>query len=86
MAPQRKTSTPADPFKLTLVIFAIIAVRYFAGEVLRPLALSVLLSFALAPGARLLERFRLPGLPRSPSQSSWPWGSWAGSATSSGSS
>lgn len=60
MALQRKTSTPADPFKLTLLIFAIIAFMYFAGEVLRPLALSVLLSFALAPGARLLERLRLP--------------------------
>src|SRR5271166_2188679 len=51
---------PADPFKLTLLIFAIIAFMYFAGEVLKPLALSVLLSFALAPGARLLERLRLP--------------------------
>ena len=54
------TSTPADPFKLTLLIFAVIAFLYFAGEILRPLALSVLLSFALAPGTRLLERLRLP--------------------------
>lgn len=55
------TSTSADPFKLTLLIFAVIAFLYFAGEILRPLALSVLLSFALAPGGtRLLERLRLP--------------------------
>src|SRR4051812_32644432 len=33
---------------------------YFAGEVLKPLALSVLLSFALAPVARILERCRIP--------------------------
>jgi predicted PurR-regulated permease PerM len=60
MAPQVKSSSLADPFKLTLLIFAIIAFMYFAGEVLKPLALAVLLSFALAPGARLLERLRLP--------------------------
>jgi predicted PurR-regulated permease PerM len=57
---RRKTSTLADPFKLTLLIFAVIAFMYFAGEVLRPLALSMLLCFALAPGVRLLERLGLP--------------------------
>src|SRR5258708_2744791 len=60
MAPQRKNSTLADPFKLTLLIFAVIAFLYFAGEVLRPLALSVLLSFALVPAVRLLERRGVP--------------------------
>jgi predicted PurR-regulated permease PerM len=60
MAAPRKTSTLADPFKLTLLIFAIIAFLYFTGEVLKPLALSVLLSFALAPVVRLLERRGLP--------------------------
>ena len=49
-----------DPFKLTLLIFAIIAFMYFAGEVLKPLARSILLSFALAPGARLLEKIGVP--------------------------
>src|SRR5438874_2093767 len=56
----RRSNTLTDPFKITILIFAIIAFMYFAGEVLKPLALSVLLSFALAPGARLLERTRLP--------------------------
>src|SRR5947209_5307640 len=56
----RETPLRADPFRMTLLIFAIIAFMYFAGEVLKPLALSVLLSFALAPAARLLERCRLP--------------------------
>ena len=60
MDAEHKTPKQADPFKLTLLIFAVIAFMYFAGEVLRPLALSVLLSFALAPGTRLLERLRMP--------------------------
>ncbi len=63
MAVRRKSPTLADPFKLTMLIFAVIAFMYFTGEVLRPLALSVLLSFALVPAVRLLERF---GLPRAP--------------------
>ena len=50
----------ADPFKLTMLIFAVIAFMYFTGEVLKPLALSVLLSFALVPAVRLLERRGLP--------------------------
>jgi predicted PurR-regulated permease PerM len=45
---------------MTLLMFAVIAFMYFTGEVLKPLALSVLLSFALAPAARLLERCGLP--------------------------
>src|SRR4051812_50176516 len=60
MAVHRKTPTLADPFKLTLLIFAVIAFMYFTGEVLKPLALSVLLSFALVPAVRLLERGGLP--------------------------
>jgi predicted PurR-regulated permease PerM len=56
----RKSSVPADPFKLTLLIFAIVAFMYFTGEVLKPLALSILLSFALAPVVRLMERIGLP--------------------------
>ena len=60
MATPRKHSTLADPFKLTMLIFAVIAFMYFTGEVLRPLALSVLLCFALAPAVRILERMGLP--------------------------
>jgi predicted PurR-regulated permease PerM len=56
----RPQSSGADPFKLTFLIFAVIAFLYFTGEVLKPLALSVLLSFALAPVVRLLERRGLP--------------------------
>ena len=56
MADRRTSSTMGDPFKLTFLILAIIAFMYFAAEVLQPLALSVLLSFALVPVARFLER------------------------------
>jgi predicted PurR-regulated permease PerM len=45
---------------MTLLIFAVIAFLYFTGEVLKPLALSVLLSFALVPVSRLFERRGLP--------------------------
>ncbi len=60
MAAARKNSTLSDPFQLTMLIFAIIAFMYFTGEVLKPLALSVLLCFALAPAVRMLERVGLP--------------------------
>ena len=60
MSSPHKTTGRTDAFQLTLLIFAIIAFMYFTGEVLKPLALSVLLSFALAPAARLLERCGLP--------------------------
>jgi predicted PurR-regulated permease PerM len=60
MADRKNPSSSADPFKLTMMIFAVIGFLYFTGEVLKPLALSVLLSFALAPAARLLERWGLP--------------------------
>jgi predicted PurR-regulated permease PerM len=50
-------------FRLTLMILAIIAFLYFAGELLKPLALSVLLSFALAPAVRFLERRKVPRAP-----------------------
>src|ERR1700678_2878365 len=60
MADRRRRSTSADPYRLTFMIFAVIAFLYFTGEVLKPLALAVLLSFALAPAVRLLERRGLP--------------------------
>jgi len=56
----RPTSTLSSAFQLTLLIFAIITFMYFTGEVLKPLALSVLLSFALSPAVRFLERWRIP--------------------------
>ncbi len=55
-----KPAQRTDPFRVTMMIFAAIGFMYFTGEVLKPLALSVLLSFALAPVANLLERCRLP--------------------------
>jgi predicted PurR-regulated permease PerM len=57
---RQKSSKRVDPFKITLLVFAIIGFMYFTGEVLKPLALSVLLSFALAPAARYAERLGLP--------------------------
>ena len=60
MTATQKASLATDPFRMTMLIFAVIAFMYFTGEVLKPLALSVLLSFALAPATRLLERFGLP--------------------------
>ena len=56
----RQSSTLSSAFQLTLLIFAIITFMYFTGEVLKPLALSVLLSFALSPAVRFLERRRIP--------------------------
>jgi predicted PurR-regulated permease PerM len=56
--PSRSTSgTTANQ---VLVGFATLAFLYFTGEVLKPLALSVLLAFALTPVSSRLERLRLP--------------------------
>jgi predicted PurR-regulated permease PerM/methylmalonyl-CoA mutase cobalamin-binding subunit len=63
MTAAQRPSLATDPFRMTMLIFAVIAFMYFTGEVLKPLALSVLLSFALAPATRFLERW---GLPRGP--------------------
>jgi predicted PurR-regulated permease PerM len=63
MPAEARKPVATDPFKLTLLIFAIVGFMYFTGEVLKPLALSILLSFALAPVSRLFERI---GLPRAP--------------------
>ncbi len=57
---RRKISRKMSPSELTLLIFGVIGFAYFAGEILKPLALSVLLSFALTPATRLFERFGLP--------------------------
>ena len=51
------------PVIVTLMILAIIAFMYFAAEVLRPLALALLLSLVLAPLVGWLQRRGLPRVP-----------------------
>src|SRR5208337_4531119 len=59
MASQRKS--PMDhPVVVTFLILAVIGAMSLAAEVLKPLALAVLLSFALAPLAGFFERRRVP--------------------------
>ena len=59
MANHRKS--PMDhPVVVTFLILAVIAAMSLAAEVLKPLALAVLLSFALAPLAGFFERRRVP--------------------------
>ena len=60
MAAQRKNSPMDHPVAITLLIFAVIAFMYEAAEVLKPLALAILLSFALVPISRQLERLKIP--------------------------
>lgn len=57
--PRRSETTTSRSVTL-LAIVAVVAVLYFARAVLIPLALSVLLSFILAPLVNRLERLRLP--------------------------
>ncbi len=57
---RRKIYRKKSSSELTLLIFGIIAFMYFTGVILKPLALSVLLSFALTPATRLFERLGLP--------------------------
>ena len=57
---RRKISRDMSSSELALLIFGIIAFMYFTGEILKPLALSVLLSFALTPATHLFERLGLP--------------------------
>ncbi len=63
MAAQRKSFSMDHPAIITLLIFAIIGFMYEAGEFLKPLALAILLSFALVPISKLLERTRMPRVP-----------------------
>jgi predicted PurR-regulated permease PerM len=58
---KRQAFSMDHPIVITFLIFAVIGFMSLAAEVLKPLALAVLLSFALAPVARFLER----QLPRS---------------------
>jgi predicted PurR-regulated permease PerM len=56
----RRKSPIDHPAVMTLLILAVIAAMSLAAEVLKPLALAVLLSFALAPLAGFFERLRVP--------------------------
>lgn len=60
MAAARKSFSMDHPVVVTFLIFATIAFMYLAAEVLKPLALAVLLAFALAPVCAFLERRGLP--------------------------
>ena len=48
-----------------LAFFGIVAALYFARAVFIPLAVAILLTFILAPPARLLRRWGLPHVPAS---------------------
>ncbi len=59
--PRRKASVMSHPVVVTFLVMAIITAMSLAAEVLKPLALSILLAFALTPFAVMLERrARLP--------------------------
>ena len=60
MASRRKAFTMDHPVIVLFVIVAVVASMALAAEVLKPLALSVLLAFALTPFARFLEHRRVP--------------------------
>jgi predicted PurR-regulated permease PerM len=53
----------SHPVVVTFLIMAIVRAMSLAAEVLKPLALSVLLAFALTPLAKFLERWGLPRVP-----------------------
>ena len=57
---RHKASVMNHPVVITFLILAVIATMSLASEVLKPLALSILLAFALSPIARFLEKLRLP--------------------------
>ncbi len=59
--PAQRPSCPINhPIVISFLLFAVIGFMSLASEVLKPLALAVLLSFALAPVAGFLERWGLP--------------------------
>ncbi len=60
MASARKSFPSDHPIIVTFLIFAIIGFMYLAADVLKPLALAVLLAFALAPICERLERAGMP--------------------------
>ncbi|HWE37964.1 MAG TPA: AI-2E family transporter [Isosphaeraceae bacterium] len=63
MASRRDRFSWDHPVIITFLIIAVVAAMALAAEVLKPLALAVLLSFALAPVARFLEHRGLPRFP-----------------------
>ena len=63
MAANRRAFSPSHPVVITFLIFAIIAFMYAASEFMKPLALAILLSFALTPVARFLEKRGVPRVP-----------------------
>jgi predicted PurR-regulated permease PerM len=60
VAASRKPIAMNHPVIVTFLIFAIIGFMYLAGAVLKPLAFSVLLAFALVPISEFFERRGLP--------------------------
>jgi predicted PurR-regulated permease PerM len=59
-----RSRTPMDhPVVILFVIIAVVAAMGLAAEVLKPLALSILLAFALTPAAKFFERLGLPKIP-----------------------
>ncbi len=63
MAAKRPAFSMDHPIVITFLIFAVIGFLGLAAEVLKPLSLAILLSFALAPLARIFERVGLPRVP-----------------------
>ncbi len=62
-ATNRKSFSMDHPVVILLVIVAVVASMGLAAEVLKPLALSILLAFALSPLCRFFERRGLPRVP-----------------------
>jgi len=60
LASNRRAFSMNHPVVITFLILAIIGFMYAAGEVLKPLALAILLSFALVPISRFFENRGLP--------------------------
>ena len=60
MSARRNTFTPGHPIVITFLMFAVIGFLWMASEFLKPLALAILLSFALSPLTGFLERRGLP--------------------------
>ncbi len=57
---RRKASVMSHPVVITFLILGVIMAMSLASEVLKPLALSILLAFALTPISRFLEKRGLP--------------------------
>src|SRR5262249_23125211 len=56
----RAALRPDHPIVVTFLVLAVIGFLSLAAEFLKPLALAILLSFALAPLTEILERFGAP--------------------------